>query len=124
LFLIIMFIAFLILGISDKKSENLKNDEMTFEYFDELNKNCENFINNNETALEYGCILLKTAFPNYFKHNKDIEFESFEINSKEYGNVWKVYTVVEDSWNKVSFGGDIYVLFRKNGQIICFDVGM
>lgn len=124
LFFIVILVVFWVWRISGNKNEDLANSEMTFEYFDNLNNNCEEFINDNETALEYGCLLLKTAFPNYFKNNKKIECESFEINSEEYGNVWKVYTVVEDSWNKVSFGGDIYVLFKKSGQIIYFDVGM
>lgn len=124
LFLIVISILCWFWRIGDNKSKDLANSEMTFEYFDYLNNNCKNFIDDNETAREYGCFLLKTAFPNYFKHNKNIKFESYEINSEEYGKVWKVYTVVEDSWNKVSFGGDVYVLFRKSGQIIYFDVGM
>lgn len=103
-------------------------DESGENYLNELNKNCSEFISNEEIAQNFGYILLKEAFPNYFKKNKNIELEAIRMDPVGYEGVWKVSIANQFEkkgfFNKkvISLGGNYYVLFKTDGTILEFGI--
>lgn len=103
-------------------------DESGENYLNELNKNCSEFISNEEIAQNFGYILLKEAFPNYFKKNKNIELEAIRMDPVGYEGVWKVFIANQFEkkgfFNKkvISLGGNFYVLFKTDGTILEFGI--
>lgn len=135
LFILILGVMFLSIIISKNISFNIKNEpntnlakEDSYDYLDMLNNNCKDFIQNEEMAIEYGEFIYKNAFPENYK--KCDKLGVIEINTEEYGKVWKAYTI--DTIEKrngfgqkiVTFGGTTEILFKKSGELVGFDFGM
>ena len=114
---------------NDVRYNSVENsDESSENYLNELNKNCSEFISNEEIAQNFGYILLKEAFPNYFKKNKNIELEAIKMDPVGREGVWKVFIANQFEKNGllnkkvISLGGNFYVLFKADGTILEFGI--
>lgn len=119
-------------NVYNKNKNELIREESSAEHLKELNDSFENFIDSEDVALEYGMMLLKKAYPNHFKYkfNKNMESGVWEMTTGELKGVWKVYVSgPRKKWRLFEGytyidGGTLDVYFRKNGEVVRFDIGM